>query len=354
MHLPPRVLPLIRQGYGLYAKLRWTIPPRNIFVVKKDYNNHVREATKSFIGHIIEKYKVNVLVEDRSYEELAQPGVISIDQSDLKRYVDLVVTLGGDGTILHATSLFNRRAEELPPVLSFSMGTLGFLLPFDFSEAQQAFHDVYTSNVCVMQRQRLDVSVETVSTLASQTPDSEATTHSTLLPDPWLDYPTTPSNSVRPSGLTCALNDLTIHRGASPHLAHLDISVNDEHITTAIADGLTISTPTGSTAYSLSAGGSIVHPGVPCVMLTPICPRSLSFRPLILPQTSKISVSISPNSRGVCDLSIDGYADGQLATGDVVHVCASATPVWCVSKATDDWVHHLNGLLGFNSKFGKK
>lgn len=354
MHLPPRVLPLIRQGRGLYSKLRWTIPPRNIFIVKKDYDASVREATQSFIRHIVDRYNVNVLVESRTYEELALPGVHAIDQSQLKRYVDLVVTLGGDGTILHATSLFNQRAEELPPVLSFSMGTLGFLLPFDYSEAQQAFHTVYTSSASVMQRQRLDVSIESIAEAPSASEMGHATTHSTLLEDVWVGSPLPSSVNTRSTDLICALNDLTIHRGASPHLAHLDISVNDQHVTTAISDGLTISTPTGSTAYSLSAGGSIVHPEVPCVMLTPICPRSLSFRPLILPQSSKISVSVSAISRGLCDLSVDGYSHGLLTTGDVVNVCASPTPVWCVSKDTDDWVHHLNGLLGFNSKFGKK
>lgn len=90
-----------------------------------------------------------------------------------------------------------------------------------------------------------------------------------------------------------ALNEITIERGACGFLTNLECSVNDHFFTTIQADGLIISTPTGSTAYNLSAGGSIVHNSVKCMTMTPICPHSLSFRPLIFPDTCKLTLKVS-------------------------------------------------------------
>jgi NADH kinase len=89
------------------------------------------------------------------------------------------------------------------------------------------------------------------------------------------------------------MNELTLHRGRSPHLTSIECFVDGQYLTDAIADGLIISTPTGSTAYSLSAGGPIVHPSVDTLVVTPICPRSLSFRTVLLPTTSRIQLKVS-------------------------------------------------------------
>lgn len=89
------------------------------------------------------------------------------------------------------------------------------------------------------------------------------------------------------------MNELTLHRGKSPHLTAVECFVDGQYLTDAIADGLIISTPTGSTAYSLSAGGPIVHPSVDTLVVTPICPRSLSFRTVLLPTSSRIQLKVS-------------------------------------------------------------
>lgn len=320
--IPNRIIPVIENIKHGMAQLKWPKPPRNIFITKKAFDKTVLKGSRDFLQHLHATYPVNIIAEPDIHQELELPFVQSqiVTQDLMKDKIDLIVSMGGDGTILRAVSLMKNIAHSTPPVLAFSMGTLGFLLPFDYKDSMQAFRDVYENRASVTKRSRISVG----------------------MPD---------SSTVR------ALNDVTIHRGASPHLTELEISIDGQYLTTAIADGISISTPTGSTAYSLSAGGSIVHPGVECMLLTPICPRSLSFRPLVLPQDSRVSISISKTARGGSSMSLDGGSNVELERGDKTTMEIHPDDgVWCVTKKSEtiDWVGHLNELLGFNSKFGKK
>lgn len=309
--------------------LIWDTPPRNIFVVKKPWNSVVRQSMAKFVRQISQKYNgnVNIIVESDVADEIEEQVDCTLytgSRELLQGKADLLVTLGGDGTILHASSQF--ASGDVPPVLSFSLGTLGFLLPFDLKDSQAAFDAVYSSRARVLNRVRIECQ---------------------------LSRP----NSGK-SKIVHAMNDLNIHRGQDPHLTMLDINVDGEFVTRAIADGVIVSTPTGSTAYSLSSGGSIVHPSVPCILITPICPRSLSFRPLIFPSTASISISMSPQSHGrPADISIDGISHGMLNPEDRITVVTETGPnkgIWYVARNESDWVQNLNGLLGFNSPFGIK
>ncbi|MBE7180813.1 MAG: NAD(+)/NADH kinase, partial [Terriglobus roseus] len=173
-----------------------------------------------------------------------------------------------------------------------------------------------------------------------------------------------------------AMNEVILHRGREPHLALISVSIGGRFLTEAVADGMIVSTPTGSTAYSLSSGGGIVHPLVPSLLLTPVCPRSLSFRPLILPASTPVSLRLSDANRSdEVEISVDGVRmrDG-LRRGMEVRVCgeelarerrAPAERSWRggvpsvvrgsrSGKGEDDdhWVGGLNGLLKFNYPFG--
>lgn len=284
----------------------------------------------SLIELLNRKYqdKISIIVEQDTADEIENDvncRLFTGSNELLRKKADVLITLGGDGTILHATSQF-ASGDDVPPVLSFSLGTLGFLLPFDIKDSENAFDSVYGSRAKVLNRARLKCDIE--------------------------------RQGKHKRKMVHALNDLNIHRGQDPHLTMLDIEVNGQFVTQAIADGVIISTPTGSTAYSLSSGGSIVHPSVPCILISPICPRSLSFRPLIFPATAKISISMSPRSHGrPSDISIDGISRGVLNIGDKITVGTEPgrnKGIWCVARKDTDWVHNLNGLLGFNSLFGFK
>ncbi|KAJ2931265.1 hypothetical protein H1R20_g5777, partial [Candolleomyces eurysporus] len=272
----------------------------------------------------------------QKYGHLARPDAEKID---------LVVTLGGDGTILHASSLFSTGA--VPPVLSFSLGTLGFLLPFHIDDFAKALDSVFAGRATILNRMRLACTFYD----AELEKKGEAT-------DDWQ-----------------VMNEIALHRGASPHLNTIDIFVDGQHLTEAVSDGLIVSTPTGSTAYSLSAGGPIVHPSLSALVLTPICPRSLSFRPLVFPSTSIVTLRIGDRSRAPAGVSMDGRNSHVLQPGELVTVQASPFPVPCINRSSiidstvaaemqhregagpgkeDDWVRDINNLLQYNATFRSK
>ncbi|KAL4079341.1 ATP-NAD kinase-like domain-containing protein [Scleroderma citrinum] len=270
--------------------------------------------------------------------------------------VDLVVTLGGDGTILHAASLFSHGA--VPPVLSFSMGTLGFLLPFHIDDYVKGLEAVFNGKATILHRMRLSCSFH----------DREGRNIGSDV-DAWQ-----------------VMNEVALHRGSSPHLNTIDIYVDGQHLTEAVSDGMIVSTPTGSTAYSLSAGGPIVHPSLSAVILVPICPRSLSFRPLVFPSSSLITLRIGDKSRAAAGVSMDGRTVHVLNPGETVTVQASPYPVPCINRSSivdlppsagdahadsgapcrldgqegvgpgkeDDWVRDINNLLQYNATFRSK
>lgn len=343
--------------------LVWRNPLQNILIVKKPWSQHVRDSMVQFITFIHEHYpEINVMVAKDVAEEISQDFKSNPEQTsasphllytgemeDIVPRTDLLVTLGGDGTILRGVSLFSN--GRVPPVLSFSLGTLGFLLPFDFNHYEQAFREVYTSTAKVIHRTRLECHVIR-------------------------------NNTTTTSGqsMVHAMNDIVLHRGDTPNLTTLDIYIDGEFLTRTTADGVCLSTPTGSTAYSLSSGGSIVSPLVPAIMITPICPRSLSFRPLIIPLSSHIKIKIVSRQNGENDVrfSIDGVPQDYLKVDDEIHVVNEIgtifidnvkipgesgeqrsimkkkqieTGVYCVARSENDWVRGINELLGFNSSF---
>jgi NADH kinase len=182
-----------------------------------------------------------------------------------------------------------------------------------------------------------------------------------------LTFPSGQPTNAKP---IYAMNEVIIHRGRNPHLTILDVFIGGKFLTSAVADGMIVSTPTGSTAYSLSSGGSIVHPLVSSLLLTPICPRSLSFRPLVLPAHSPISLRLSSKNRAdEVEVSIDGVRqETGLTQGMEINVWGEGIRgvdgewrggVPSVVRSgrdggpDDHWVGGLNGLLKFNYPFGE-
>ncbi|KAF5365018.1 hypothetical protein D9757_011449 [Collybiopsis confluens] len=214
-----------RLASSLHAKSPWH-PPRNILIVNKMRTQPVILAIDAFLEHVHSTYPgVRVFHEDRPDiphgAEVWHPVDNPVQGKQEK--IDLVVTLGGDGTILHASSLFSSGA--VPPVLSFSLGTLGFLLPFHIDDFAKALESVFQGRATILNRMRL------ACTFYNQDESQK--------PDQHKDWQ--------------VMNEIALHRGSSPHLNTIDIFVDGQHLTEAVSDGLIVSTPTGSTAYSLSA-----------------------------------------------------------------------------------------------------
>ena len=351
---------------------------QNIFIVKKPQTSETTEYMSLIITKLLTEiyykyHNYNIIVQEECKQDLTKSlkkfgysdqtlKIYTGKNEDIIKKADLMITLGGDGTILHAVGMFNKKT--VPPILPISLGTLGFLLPYQISDFDEAFQNIINNKSKVIYRTRL----------------------ACYLKEKILKREK--SESSKNYEKVFAMNDIFIYRGNSPHLLNLDIYIDGEKLTTAIADGVILSTPTGSTAYSLSSGGSIVSPRVPCIMLTPICPRSLSFRPLILPYSSHIKIKVVDNKRvgnmkdSPAKLSIDSVVQCDLKHDDEIHIIneigtiytsqnqdipfkemliknddtkeEAVTGIHCVSKGENYWTQEINELLGFNSSFKSK
>ena len=201
--------------------------------------------------------------------------------AELARHTDLLLVFGGDGTMLHAA---RQVAGSNTPILGVNIGSLGFLTAVPSDRLAEALKQVWKGNYKFESR----ALIEAVGV-------SRGKKISTL-----------------------ALNDIVVTRGAVSRLITLDVSVNDELVTRYRCDGLIISSPTGSTAYSLAAGGAIVLPTADVFALTPICPHALSNRSIILPLSAKIRVKATAQSSAF--LNADGRIVGELGASDEVIV----------------------------------
>jgi len=150
------------------------------------------------------------------------------------------------------------------------------------------------------------------------------------------------------------LNEIVIDRGPSPWVSNLELYDDDKLLTIVQADGLILSTPTGSTAYSLSAGGSLVHPSIPAILLSPICPHTLSFRPMLLPDSAHLRVCVPKNSRATAYVSFDGRNRVELRKGDYVEIQASRFPFPTVVREEGEWVDTVCRTFQWNQRERQK
>ncbi|KAJ9104471.1 hypothetical protein QFC21_001966 [Naganishia friedmannii] len=308
--------------------------------------------------------------------------------SNTPNLFDFVVTLGGDGTVLFTSWLFQR---IVPPVLPFALGSLGFLTNFDYANFRKTIDNVVDDGIRVNLRMRFTCVV-----YRAIAPDEDkrkgpsrkaikSTGGDILISrvgrDGWESVESSNAGappckqkkdkeimcySTRPVETFEVLNDLVVDRGPSPYVSLLELFGDDHHLTTVQADGLCIATPTGSTAYSLSAGGSLVHPGIPAILISPICPHTLSFRPMLLPDSMEVRVCVPYNSRSTAWASFDGRGRIELkrdpdtalfdAEGDYIKITASKYPfpTVCAEERSVDWFHSISRTLRWNEREKQK
>ncbi|KAI8065664.1 ATP-NAD kinase-like domain-containing protein [Gongronella butleri] len=334
--MPPRyandIVQLPGSTFGGHVQVNWQQQPRTILIVKKPNDGATEKALVEMATWLKERYPgVNILVEPeiagQFQRELPFVHALHKDQQhEYGRVVDYAITLGGDGTMLHLSSLF---PKAVPPVVCFSMGTLGFLMSFQFANYTKILADMMRGECTVALRRRLFCSLH-------QHNGSRITVDGHEVGDRQV------------------MNEVALHRGRYPHLTAIDCYVDNQYLTECIADGLIVSTPTGSTAYSLSAGGPIVHPSVQSLIMTPICPRSLSFRTVLLPPSSAIQLKIGESSQSQIEVTMDGQEVFLLEKGEYVQVRMSKYPVPCVTRTghpQDGFAKDLNEVLKWNHRF---
>lgn len=197
---------------------------------------------------------------------------------------DLMIVLGGDGTIL---STSREIAQFGIPIFGVNFGHLGFLTEVEAIEFREGIREIFKGNYFIEERMMLNCSVNGVN-----------------------------------SSQNIALNDVVIAKGTLSRIAKYDIEIDENYYTSFAADGIIISTPTGSTAYSLSAGGPIIYPNLNLVSITPICPHSMGIRTLILDGNSKISIKVRDNNEEIY-LTFDGQVSLKLKEANEIRISSS-------------------------------
>ncbi|KAF5675702.1 serine threonine kinase [Fusarium denticulatum] len=270
---------------------------------------------------------------------------------------DFVISLGGDGTVLYASWLFQR---IVPPVLSFALGSLGFLTKFDFEDYQQTLLTAFTKGVTVSLRLRFEGTVmrsQPRKRAQISKGSEEDEEQSRDLVEELIGEEREDEHTHRPDGTFEILNEVVVDRGPNPTMSTTEIFGDDEHFTSVLADGICVSTPTGSTAYNLAAGGSLCHPENPVMLVTSICAHTLSFRPIILPDTIVLRVGVPYSARTASWASFDGRERVELKPGDYVTISASRFPfasVQAEGRRSEDWVNSISGKLGWNTRQKQK
>lgn len=287
----------------------------------------------------------NIIESNPSFENYLKYWTFELC-TEYSSLFDFVITLGGDGTVLFSSWLFQK---TVPPVLSFSLGSLGFLTMFDFSTFDTTLSNLFSNGVIISLRMRFQCTIMRVKVDDHGEPiDKSRNLDRSILNDKKFGKCLT----HEPKESFSILNDLVVDRGPNPFLSSIQLYGNYEYFTSVQADGICISTPTGSTAYSLSAGGSLCHPDIPAILISPICPHTLSFRPLLVHDSMILHVAIPYNSRSTSWVSFDGRNRVEIKQGDYVTISASKFPFPIVlrSKQNSEWFTGLATRLGWNER----
>lgn len=225
--------------------------------------------------------------------------------------VDALLTLGGDGTLLRGARLI---ASHQVPILGVNMGRLGFLTCCSADQLTDALDHLARKEYTAEQRMGLVASIDGA------------------------------AGDVRESWV--ALNDVVIHKGGVARIASLKVAVNREPIATYAADGVVISTPTGSTAYSLSAGGPVVFPTLESILITPVSPHALAIRPVLLPAESEVTVQ-REDGRAEILVTVDGQVSSTFGMHEILRVHRASRPILIIRFPESSFFATLRKKLGW-------
>jgi NAD+ kinase len=246
--------------------------------------------------------------------ELAEAtGWPAVSEEEMSRRAELILVLGGDGTLIHAARLVRGRAV---PILGVNLGSLGFLTEVPRSELFARLPEVISGKARLHTRMKLACRLHRGGKV--------------IVEDE-------------------VLNDVVINRGALARIADHEVSLDGQYMTTFKSDGVIIATPTGSTAYALAAGGPILHPGLECAVVAPICPHALTQRPFVVPGDQVVNVLLRSPAADVY-LTLDGQAGHALQQGDRLEVWRSPSRTVLVGNPNIDYFGILRQKLHWGER----
>lgn len=261
--------------------------------------------TNTIISKLYEE-QFEVLVQSDTYKAVKKGTLVG--EKEFYQLSDMVIVLGGDGTLLEAA---RHAAIYAKPILGINMGRLGFLTEIEFSDAEKAVDAIINNEYFLEKRMMLACSLLRNNKVFSK---------------------------------FNALNDIAVSKASFARIIHLKVFINENFVNYYPADGILVSSPTGSTAYSLSAGGPIINPAMQCLLLTPICPHKLNARPIVTDVRDLIRIDVVDKNRDIL-LTIDGQEGISLKEGDSILITKSDFDTQLVRTKKQCFFQLLNGKL---------
>ncbi len=287
------------------------MPIKRVGIISKPKKAEVREIVPALLEWLRER-SIEAFI-DKETGAIMETKERCLTRNEMPSHADLLIVLGGDGTLLATARVLNRKPV---PILAVNLGGLGFLTEIT--------------------REELIPTLETVVAGTHQT-DHRVQIEGELIR---ADEILTPF---------LALNDVVLNKGAIARILDFEVRVNGEKVSTYKSDGLIVSTPTGSTAYSLAAGGPIVTPSVEAFLITPICAHTLTHRPLVLPNTVRIEVTVK-SLREAAYLTVDGQVGIAAHSEDVVRIRKSDSYVELVRPPSTPYFQILQKKLKWGER----
>lgn len=271
-------------------------------------DGRVAESVGAFARHLLDR-GLEVVVSDRADLGRLPPAVRAVPESTLADSADLIVAIGGDGTLLYAAHLTLGRPV---PLLGINRGRLGFLADVSPAEMLERFDDVLAGRY----------ETETRTILVTR-----------------LDQP------GQPPRVCHSLNDLVIQKHETGRMIEFETWIDGRYVNTHGGDGLVIATSTGSTAYALSCGGPIIHPGLDAIVLAPICPHTLSDRPIVIGRDAEIAVRLVARGTARARIAHDGMVLGEIGPEARLSVAAASERITLLHPPGHDYFRILRSKL---------
>ncbi len=288
---------------------------------KKTKFKRIGIISKSTIGDNLSVLKKIVKIIGKHADEIIMDNHVAplingeegLNKKQVFNNSDMVILLGGDGTILKSASCLGKK---ITPVLGVNLGTLGFLSEITADEIEDALQKISKNKYQLDKRSILRV-----------TKYHQENKVETFL----------------------AINDAVINQGLFARLIEMEIDINDKKVVVFKADGLIVATPTGSTAHSLSAGGPIIHHALDAIVITPICPSTLALRPLVAPNNRQVTVRITTKRRGDYNLglTLDGQITVPIEYGDEIKIRKSSRQFYMIRVKEQNYYKLLRDKLGW-------
>lgn len=286
---------------------------KNIGIIGKFNDSSIAEVIHSLHDFFTEQGCQGIIDTDTA-AVIGADGLPTASREHMGQQCDLIIVVGGDGTFLNAARSL---VDSKKPLLGINLGRLGFLTDINAEKMRGRLKDILAGEYISEERFLLDGKFE-----------CEGAENSHNL----------------------AFNDIVVHKQNVARMIELDVYLNGQYVNTQRADGLIVSSPTGSTAYALSGGGPILHPTLDAIVMVPICPHTMSQRPIVVDGSSEIEIRVSDSNQGAVQATCDGQSSVDLNLGDSVLIRKYPTPVQLIHPADYNYYEILRAKLHWSHR----